>query len=210
MGQFDANYIQNELGEIGKRIRKPVKIYLIGGCALSFRGLKETTKDMDIVFRTDEEFEAFCDALFGAQYAPSILGNIIDEYGKLQAKRMFENKDGFHLDLFVGSVMGKMRLTSGIEERSGLYGKYGSLEVFLVSKEDVFLFKSLASASRKRDLDDMRALYPNLDWKVMGSELKKQGLEAGLRELMVERLEEFGKKYELDVPLLKELKKKVK
>ena len=42
--QFDAPYIDMELGKIGTRIRKPISVYLIGGCAMSFRNLKESTK----------------------------------------------------------------------------------------------------------------------------------------------------------------------
>ena len=48
--QFDASYIDHELNNIGSRIQRQVSIYLIGGCAMSFRNLKETTKDIDIVF----------------------------------------------------------------------------------------------------------------------------------------------------------------
>ena len=49
--QFEEKYIDHELDEIGSRVKKPVNIYLIGGASMSFRHLKETTKDIDIVFK---------------------------------------------------------------------------------------------------------------------------------------------------------------
>jgi len=84
------------------------------------------------------------------------------------------------------------------------------MKVYLVAKEDIFLFKSLASEGRKRDLDDMRVLYPNLDWKAMEKELKSQRFSATLNSHIAARLEEFRTKYDLDVPLLSTLKRKTK
>ncbi len=208
MERFDAAYIDTELGNIGSRVKKPISIYLIGGCAMSFRGLKESTKDVDIVFKSKTEYEVFCGALFGAQYFEPL--KIVAEYAHLEAIKMFENKDRFHLDLFVERVCEKMKLSSGVVARSEFYKSYGKMEVYLVAKEDIFLFKSLASEGRKRDLDDMRMLYPNLDWKAMEKELKSQRFGAALNSHISARLEEFRAKYDLDVPLLSSLKRKTK
>ncbi len=209
MEQFDAKYIDKELGEIGRRVKKQIDIYLIGGCAMSFRGLKESTKDVDIVLRDAKSFEAFCDALFGAQYADAELVKIIGEYRNLEAAKMFENKDKFHLDLFVGRVCGKMKLSDAMAGRAEFYRTYGHMSIYLIAKEDIFLFKSLASEGRKRDLDDMRVIYPNLDWKTMEKELEAQRFEKELLEHMVKRFEEFRRVHDLDVPILASIKKKI-
>jgi len=174
MEMFDAKYIDLELEKIGARVKTPLSAYLIGGCAMSFRNLKEATKDADILFKTRADCANFCGALFGAQYFEPL--TIIDEYSRLDALKMFENKDKFHLDLFVKKVCRKMRLTESMSERAEQYKKYGKMDVLLVSKEDIFLFKSLASEGRRRDLDDMRAIYPNLDWDAMLEELAVQDL----------------------------------
>ena len=208
MERFDAAYIDTELGNIGTRVKEPISIYLIGGCAMSFRGLKESTKDVDIVFKSKADYKIFCSALFGAQYFEPL--KIVAEYAHLEAIKMFENKDKFHLDLFVETVCGKMKLSSGVMSRSEFYKGYGNMKVYLVAKEDIFLFKSLASEGRKRDLEDMRVLYPNLDWKAMEKELKSQSFSAALNSHIAARLEEFRAKYDLDVPLLSALKRKSK
>ena len=206
MKQFDAAYIDKELGEIGARVRKPIKVYLIGGCAMSFRKLKESTKDIDIVFRNSADCAIFSDALFGAQYWLPF--EVKDEHERLGTVKMYENRDGFHLDLFMKRVCRKMELSKGMAERAEPYKKYGKMEIYLVSKEDIFLFKSLASEGRKRDLADMQVLYPGLDWAAMKKELFSQRLSADLIGHVGRRLEEFRRVYDLDVPLLKELKKK--
>jgi hypothetical protein len=204
--QFNAGYIDAELNRIGARIKKPSEIYLIGGCAMSFRGLKEFTKDVDIVFKNEKDHESFCEALFGAQYHEPF--TVKTEHEHLKAKRMFENKDGFHLDLFVKQVVGKLVLSESMAGRAELYRQYGNLGVYLLSKEDIFLFKGLASEGRKRDLPDMQVLYPGLDWKVIERELDSQELSQELKAMFVRRLEEFSRVYELDVPILGRLRKK--
>ena len=205
MLQFKADYIDRELGEIGRRVKKPISVYLIGGCAMSFRGLKESTKDVDIVFEGMADYDAFCGALFGAQYSEPL--TIVDEYAHLEAMKMFDNKDGFHLDLFVGRVCGKMRLTAEIMKRSGFYRAYGQMKVYLVAKEDIFLFKSLASEGRKRDLDDMMVIYPNLDWKTIEAELASQKFSQALLGHIEGRLEEFMARHDVDVPLIAAIKR---
>ncbi len=203
---FDAKYIDAELDKTGSRIKRPISIYLIGGCAMSLRGLKESTKDIDIVFKDDKDCELFCDAMFGAEYHQPYA--MKSEHEKLQAAKMFENKDGFHLDLFVKKVIGKLELSKGMITRADLFKSYGDLSVYLLSREDVFLFKGLASEGRKRDLPDMRVLYPNLDWKAIEEELASQRLAADLTGLFVRRLAEFRDTYKLDVPILAKLQKK--
>jgi len=91
--------------------------------------------------------------------------------------------------------------------RAELFKSYGKLSVYLLSREDVFLFKGLASEGRRRDLPDMQLLYPNLDWKVIEKELASQALASELIGLFIRRLEEFQDTYRLDVPILARLRK---
>lgn len=205
--EFNAKYVDKELETIGIRIKKPIEIYLIGGVAMSFRGLKETTKDIDIVFKNNQDYDIFTDALFGAQYHEPIV--MKSEYENLETMKMFENKDTFHLDLFIGHVLRKLDLSDSMMKRAELYKKYGNLSVYLIAKEDIFLFKGLASEGRTRDLDDMRTIYPNIDWKIIKQELKSQKKSKELTAWFVRRLEKFNRIHKLDVPILKELKKEL-
>ena len=120
--------------------------------------------------------------------------------------KMCENTDGFHFDLFLKKVCGKLKLSSSMAGRAELYKEYNGLLVFLVSKGDIFLFKSLASEGRKRDLDDMKNLYPNLDWELILREIKSQKLNEDNVYSIIRRFEEFKRAYELDIPILMKLK----
>jgi hypothetical protein len=111
--------------------------------------------------------------------------------------------------LFVEKVVGKLHLSDSMIARAELHGAYGNLSVYLLSKEDIFLFKGLASEGRKRDLPDMAILYPRLDWKAMENELDTQKLSTDLKGLLKRRLEEFNGLYALDVPLLKRLRREI-
>jgi hypothetical protein len=203
--QFDARYIDREFTNIGIRVKKRLSVYLIGGCAMSFRGLKETTKDVDIVFKNERDYGLFCEALFGAQYHQPYIVRF--EHEHLKAMQTYENKDGFHLDLFVKQVIGKLVLSKSMVARAELHKRYGNLIVYLLSKEDIFLFKGLASEGRKRDLPDMQIIYPRIDWGVIEMELDSQKLSEELKELFIRRLEEFNRVYRLDVPILERLRK---
>ena len=203
VNQFNAEYIDKEFGKIATRVKTEISIYLIGGCGMSFRGLKETTKDVDIVFEKHSDFEVFCGALFGAQYwEPS---KVEQEYAQLHASKMFRNNDDFHLDLFVERVIKKLYLSKNMISRGELYKKYGNLSVYLLSKEDIFLFKGLASEGRERDLSDMRVIYPNLNWSVIKKELQTQKLSEELVEHFKRRLVKFREIYQLDVPILNKI-----
>ena len=45
--RFDSEYIEGELERIGDAIETPLTVYLIGGGAMAFRDLKDTTKDIN-------------------------------------------------------------------------------------------------------------------------------------------------------------------
>lgn len=49
--RFDSAYIRSELERIGQQLDAPLTVFLIGGGAMAFRGLKDTTKDIDLIVR---------------------------------------------------------------------------------------------------------------------------------------------------------------
>ena len=46
---FTKEELELWLTALGSALDKPLDMYLIGGCAMSFRGIKDRTKDIDIV-----------------------------------------------------------------------------------------------------------------------------------------------------------------
>jgi len=52
------------LEKIGYTLSKPVKIYILGGAALTLRDIKESTIDVDIIVENEDNYNVLVDALY--------------------------------------------------------------------------------------------------------------------------------------------------
>ena len=167
--RFDSSYIRSELERIGQRLDNPLTVFLIGGGSMAFRGLKETTKDIDLIVSSGDNLSQLQAVLLELGY--DIVREPDEEYEELGAQRILENNDGCRIDIFNQQVVGKLILSSGIRERSERYLNPGNLVVELVSPEDIFLFKSVAG--RVDDSEDMFSLIQTgLKFGVVKAELE--------------------------------------
>lgn len=55
--KFGKEYVEKEFLRIGLALKTKIRVFLIGGCAMIFRGLKPATKDVDIVFTSPMELK---------------------------------------------------------------------------------------------------------------------------------------------------------
>jgi hypothetical protein len=46
---FDKNYLNQEFDKLNAKTKQSITLFLIGGGAMAFYGLKEATKDVDII-----------------------------------------------------------------------------------------------------------------------------------------------------------------
>jgi len=95
----------------------------------------------------------------------------------------------FSLDVFVKRVLGKLYLSETMALRAEPVKEFESHEffgVYLVSKEDLFLFKSVTSAERVRDIEDLIVLVETgLGYDVIIQELERQlSRDESLRTLL--------------------------
>jgi hypothetical protein len=60
---FDRGYILSQLDKLSTRINIPSQIFIIGGHALINYGLKEATKDIDVVVSSLEDLRTLIDSL---------------------------------------------------------------------------------------------------------------------------------------------------
>lgn len=169
--------LEELLALIGKSLKRHVVAYLIGGCAMSMRGLKDATKDADVIVRSRAEREALEQVMKGLGYTQMQSGPF-----KTHVPKEYE---GFHgdiyqldgkvgLDVFENTIMeDRFVLTDSMAARAKEVRRYGNLELRLCSNEDIFLFKSLTS--RPDDGPDiMNLVQTGLDRKVMAAELRAQ------------------------------------
>lgn len=199
--QFDAAYIEAELRELGPVLDAPVTAFLIGGGAMGFRGLKDTTKDIDLVVTTDAEFERLFAALDDRGYEE--VSELDEAYQQLGARLCVENDDGCRIDVFNRQVANKLIFSDGMRKRSEEYLTASEFSVRLTALEDIFLFKTVAN--RPDDIDDVNTLVQtNLNFEAIEREIETQveRLEGKLFTTYIrESLDELYEQYEVQTPL---------
>jgi len=170
------SYIKNELIQIDKLLKRKITVYLIGGSAMSFYGIKDSTKDIDALFENQYDCAEFFNAITklgyetSEQYFPPVI--------QMEATFFVYKDDEIWIDLFVKNVMNKFELTHSIKNRSvktDLPTK--KLNVNCLDKNDIFLFKSITP--RERDEDDCILLLSKseIDFKIIREEINTQSIK---------------------------------
>jgi predicted nucleotidyltransferase len=152
------------LKDISVKLRKKTRIYLIGGCAMTFIGAKAATKDIDVIVTSPKEAEDLIKAMNDAKFER--VNKITSEYKVLDATIIMERPDKMRFDIFARKICGKLEIDKKMQSRATFYMSLGNLDVYLMSGEDIFLFKGMTE--RTADLDDMRILVERgIDWDVI-------------------------------------------
>ncbi|MFY9605942.1 MAG: hypothetical protein WAS24_04345 [Thermoplasmata archaeon] len=194
--------LERALHEMGESLADDVKAYLIGGCAMILYNAKVATKDIDLVLLSAEKAESVVRALSKTGFKVVVPKEHV--YCRLGTTVMMQDQKGMRVDIFVETVCRKIKVTSSIAARSRLHSRYGKLEVYLVSPEDIFLFKSVTE--REGDLDDMARLAERgLDWRTILEECTAQSGEVILEGYLAVRLHELEEQRGIVSPIKAEL-----
>lgn len=165
---FNADELEAMLVRVGDVLPRELEIYLIGGCAMSFRGLKDATKDIDAILLNRSELDLLGLVLKKLKFTQDT--NLEDFY--LCAVMVFKQGDS-RIDLFVRDVCKQLVFTERMRKRAQLYRKMGKLSVYLASNEDIFLFKAITD--REKDIDDCFSLLNvGVDSRIIVDEMEKQ------------------------------------
>jgi len=168
---FDSNYIELELKNINKHLKKPINIYIFGGGAMSFYDLKTATKDIDVLLPSETEASALIKALYKSGYNKIETKDAV--YIKMKTREIIENTDGFRWDIFVNKICGGLTFSKNMQQRSKKYKELKNIKTYLVSPEDIFILKSITS--RPRDREDMFTLFSHgLNVEIIKKEIQKQ------------------------------------
>ncbi len=166
---FEKDHLERWLESISAHIPESIVIYLIGGCALSFKGLKERTKDIDIITISKREFSILDAAMVKAGFRRET--DLKDEF-YLTALAVYKKEES-RIDVFLNKVGQMLSFTSGMKKRSTLHNRYGKLKVYLASNEDIFLFKAMTP--RAGDIFDCTMLMTQeLDYTIIYREALEQ------------------------------------
>ena len=153
---------------IGRALKEKVECFVVGGTAMMFLGLKEVTKDIDIVFQERKDYETFKSSLINLG-AKDTKAEIINPK-KVSCILSLGNA---RFDLFLEHLI-HFRLTKTVMSRTKEIHEFGNLIVKVVSPEDIILFKSIAD--READKIDAAELAKkiNINWEIILDEAEEQ------------------------------------
>ena len=156
--------------ELDEIIETCVPVYLIGGGAMMKHGVKNQTKDIDLVVRNAEDYETLFLALKKIGFR-SISPEA--QYGRLELSQVLV-RDDYQIDLFNRTVCGKLHLSEGMISRSKQESFLKNIGLHLCALEDILIFKSVTERGGDReDAINIIRNYP-VRWDLVVSEIKYQ------------------------------------
>ena len=191
---------------IGKRLVRKINVYAVGGTAMMFHGLKEATKDIDLVFENEKDRKDFKETLKSLGYENM---DAVIVYGKKENKPDMLTLGDERFDLFVRDVVDFI-FSENMQERAKQLHQFGDNFMLRVADpHDILLMK--CATDRLKDLDDARSIVHNvqLDWDLIIKEAENQkdlGKKRAIFELgyFLEKLEN-----KLKIPIPKKIKDKL-
>ncbi|MDI6916378.1 MAG: hypothetical protein QMC80_01115 [Thermoplasmatales archaeon] len=201
---FGKEEIIKRLRGIGKKLPEPVKVYMIGGGAMGLKGRKDVTKDVDIILTNQGAVNVFVKTLKAmGYYEPS---SLTKEYDKLWVEAILRDKEYFQFDIFLKRVCNALELSDAMMDRAEKYSRFGKLQLYLLTVEDVFLFKSVTE--RDKDMEDMLTLLrKGINENIVVEECRNQRIKTGRiwETFLVTKIEEIEAKYKITIPWKKKL-----
>lgn len=199
--------------DAGKILKKRIECFAIGGTAMMFLGLKEYTKDIDLVFSNKEDRKIFKEALIKIGYK-EMESRII--YGARENIPQMVYLADWRIDLFLPEVIDFI-FSENAQGRIIETHEYSNLIIKVADPHDILLMK--CATERQKDINDVESIMKNtiINWKLIIEEVKNQiklgkqraALDLGL---FLEELEAKGTKIPKDISdeLFKIFEKQVK
>ncbi len=155
--------------QLGKRLPRAVPLLVIGGAAMMEYKLKDSTKDIDIVCRNEDDKEEIlrCSQEMGYELMwPE------KRHARLGLNRI-AIKGGHTLDVFAGKISYDFGLSETMWDRARKLRAFGKADLRYASPEDIFIMKLIAN--RPGDASDCTALVSvDLDFDAIYEEIKLQ------------------------------------
>ena len=178
---------------IARELKKQITAFAIGGTAMMFLGLKNSTLDIDLVFKSIESREEFTKAANKIGFISLDSASI---YGKRESIPIMLKLGDFRLDLFVNNVIDFV-FSEEMQKRAKIIRQFEkNLVLKIANVHDIILMK--CATDRLKDIDDARAIIQttNINWNLIVEEAKNQlslGKERAILDLgnFLEKLKEM-------------------
>ncbi len=181
---------------IGSELKKQTECVIIGGSAMLFYGLKSATKDIDIVFLSENSRKDFIEAAEETGFGR--IGSSNHKNGK--SPIIMERKNA-RMDLFVNEII-SFKLSPGIMSRVKEKHEFENLIADIVSPEDIIVLKCATDrAGDRKDAFDLIAKLP-INWDIIIDESVWQ-MKNGKKVFPVflfDFLEELKEDYKAEIP----------
>ena len=180
-------------------VHRQMTVYLIGGGAMCFRNQKNATKDVDLILASDTDYHDFSAALGKLGYLKQT--NASQTYKKMETSGIWVKENGGRFDLFVRKVCNALELSQDMVKRSELLGRYGNLEVRMLSNEDIILFKGITE--RFADTNDIAQIIrtSNVDWKIIENECIHQSSKERWFGALIGKFDDIEEKHGITIPI---------
>lgn len=189
---------QTILMNIARELKEQITAFAIGGTAMMFQGLKNSTLDIDLVFTYLKDREKFI------QSARKVGWSYLDSkiiYGERKNIPFMLKLSDERLDLFLSEVIDFI-FSDSMEKRAKTIKQFErNLIIKVADLHDIIIMK--CATDRMKDIDDARTIIENtkIEWNIIIEEVQKQislGKERAILELgtFIEKL----KKAKVKVP----------
>ena len=168
---------------ISRQLKREIIAFAIGGTAMMFYNLKDSTKDIDLVFVSNEDRKEFIAAAKKAGWT-NFNAEVI--YGERKNIPIMLKLIEERLDLFLHEVI-DFTFSKEMQKRAAIIRQFEkNLIIKVADYHDIILMK--CATDRIKDIDDARAIIANkeINWQIILKEAKNQlslGNEKALMEL---------------------------
>jgi predicted transcriptional regulator len=159
--------------EIGDHLSGAAEACLFGGENMRQKGIKDRTKDCDIVLADEDSRTAVIDALEKMGYKSLNKTYFTEDDKRIDPFDILEHPSRSRMDIFQIRIAGKLILSGRMIKRAKTE-QFGKLKLHILSNEDIFLLKAVTL--REGDIQDMAKIVQagSFDWDVVWHELQKQ------------------------------------
>lgn len=163
--------IMDRFEALDEVLENDARLVLIGGGAMTFQGIKDGTKDLDLVATSKNSYKRVRGALL--ELGLEEVDHPEKSYASLGAISVLEFGEDNRVDLFDRQVMGKLTVSETMVDRCQGVFSGSSLTVSMLAPVDIALFKSMTP--RENDLTDVeRLLASGIDMETYEHELRTQ------------------------------------
>ncbi len=144
--EINANELFDFLDSISKFIEIPIKMYALGGTALTILGIKNSTRDIDVNIESNKEYKYICNIFKDLNFEKTGIYRWITQ-------------EGLAFDMFYGSNILGTELLEDCIVKSKFTKQFENIKLYTLPLEDIIISK-LARGSI-RDFDDIKSILDN-------------------------------------------------